>query len=670
LLYATWLEPDFLEVVATIPAEGIRELSLDDLKRAGAQARKSAPGAAPAAAALLAPAPQVVVETPAGEASTPAARPDGPLAAASAVTKASSSGAKEPGETLRIHVGIIDKLMTLAGELVLIRNQFLRAVDRMNPAARPIAHSLDIVTSEIQESVMATRMQPIGNVFGRFARVVRDIGNGLGKQIELEIEGAEVELDKTLIEALTDPLTHLVRNSCDHGLEPPEDRVGRGKPRTGQIRLSAFHEGGQVNILVQDDGRGIDTAKVRKRAGELGFKSAAELDAMSEKETYSLLFLPGFSTAEKVSEISGRGVGLDVVRTSVQQLGGTIEVQSVPGRGTSFQLRLPLTLAIIPCVIVEACGGRFAIPQANVEELVCLYDDDARKIEDAGDRVVYRLRDRLLPIVSLTQTLLGDRANARAERAGMAPLSVTFAVLKAGSGRYGLIVESIAGTEEIVVKPVHSALKRLSWYSGAAVLGDGRVALILDAEGVARNSGVDLTVRDSAQSSASTALQTTGLLIFRFGAHEQFAVSLSQIRRIERLRRSAIEHVGTREFVRLKDRTVGVLRLNELISVSPLEGKEIVYLLVPKKSDSPYGLLSAALVDIIEISLELDTACLREPGVAGSAAIRDKLTLVLDLPTLLAHAESRAALRNDDLLALQTAAPPWDLRPRGEAMAG
>ncbi|MBF0496748.1 MAG: chemotaxis protein CheA, partial [Deltaproteobacteria bacterium] len=310
-----------------------------------------------------------------------------------------------PG-TIRITVDILDKLMMLAGELVLVRNQQLLAVDKTDPVARSVVQRLDIVTSELQESIMRTRMQPIGNVFGKFPRIVRELGKKLGKRIEITIYGNEVELDKTILESLADPLTHLIRNACDHGIEPPDVRAKSRKPETGHIVLRASHEAGQINIEIRDDGRGISADRVKKKILEKKLKGEAELAQLSEKEILSYILLPGFSTVEAVSDVSGRGVGMDVVKSSIEKLGGTLDLESRPGEGTAVLLRLPLTLAIIPCLIVMMGEYRYAIPQVNLEELVCLYDEDVvTKVEYAGDKEVFRLRDRLLPLVRLGEIL-------------------------------------------------------------------------------------------------------------------------------------------------------------------------------------------------------------------------------------------------------------------------
>jgi two-component system chemotaxis sensor kinase CheA len=553
--------------------------------------------------------------------------------------------------TIRIRLDVLDKLMMLAGELVLVRNQQLLHVNRNDPVSRSISQRLDIVTSDLQEMIMRTRMQPIGNIFSKFNRIVRDLGKSLNKQIDIEMYGNDVELDKTILETLTDPLTHIVRNSCDHGIENPDDRILAGKPAMGRIYLNAFHEGGQMNIEIADDGKGIDVEAVRAKAVNKGLKTEEELSRMSEKDILSLIFLPGFSTAQQVSELSGRGVGMDVVRTSIEKLGGIIDINSKPGKGTKILLRLPLTLAIIPSLIVVSEGRRYAVPQVNLEELVCLYDNQIReKIEYAGSNEVYRLRNSLLPIAHLKEALHkqerlteSDRAEitekyrqARASiRAGQSS-SMNFAVLKAGDGRYGLVIDSVIGTEEIVVKPMHRALKGLPIYSGATVLGDGKVALILDVLGIARHIGIDLDNQEDRVSAKR--LESKGvsidsgedLLLFRSGAEEQFAMKLSDIKRVERIDPNNIENVGDKEFITIEGKSCSILKLCDYLKISPIEYKEEMFLIIPKIGDKNCGILISGLVDIGNYSLDLDADSYTESGIDGSGIIDGKMTLLIN----------------------------------------
>lgn len=580
----------------------------------------------------------------------------------------------EKAETLRLSVGIIDKLMTLAGELVLVRNQYIRSVDKSDPTGRAISQRLDVVTSELQEGIMATRMQPVGNIFNKFQRVVRELGKNLGKTIEIEIIGSEVELDKTIIEALADPLTHLIRNCCDHGIERPEARLEAGKPTAGHITLRAYHEGGQINIEIKDDGKGIDVMSIRGKAIEKGLKTEDELNSMSEKDILALIFLPGFSMAKEITDVSGRGVGMDVVKTAIDSLGGILDMDSTLGEGTTMFLRLPLTLAIIPCLIIRSGDYRFAIPQINVEELVCLYDDDVlNKIECAGDKEVYRLRNRLLsmsrlnevlersePFTNLTLAEITETYRVKAESAlkertaddgsseltTQERLALNFAVLKIGVSRLGLVVDEVLGTEEIVVKPVHPAVKDLGIYSGATVMGDGKVALILDIQGIARHTGLELDSRAAEQHAieAGEEADTQNVLLFNIGMDEQFAISLPLIKRIERVDPSSIEKIGDSEFLTIDRVSTKVVRIDSCLDVATGVDKKEMFLLLPKHINKPVGILISELSDIETVPLELNIDSYMEDGLLGTAIVRDKMTLFLDVCRLIEKTDKRPLL--------------------------
>jgi two-component system chemotaxis sensor kinase CheA len=570
--------------------------------------------------------------------------------------------ATERRDTLRIPVGLVDRLMTLAGELVLVRNQSVRAIDPRDAALRPVVQRLDAVTGELQDAVLRTRMQPVGNLFGKFPRMVRDLARQLGKEIELDLAGTDVELDKTILEALSDPLTHLVRNCCDHGIEAPDRRRRDGKPPQGHVWLSARHLGGQILLVIRDDGRGIDPEAIRRKAIQQGLRPPAELGRMGEREVLNLILLPGFSTAAEVTELSGRGVGMDVVKTNLDRLGGVLEIDSEPGRGTTFTLRLPLTLAIIPCLIVAADGQRYAIPQKDLEELVCVQPGQSRcRVEHAFDREVVRLRDRLLPLVRLSEVLRRPapftpatwaevlRAN-RGRAAGM----LYFAVAKVGSRRFGLVVDDILNTEEVVVKPLHAALKPLACFAGATIRGDGRVALILSMEGVARHAGVrfDDVKEPAAADGDGRGPETQAMLLFKSGPREQFAVPLALVRRIEMVSPGRIERVGEQEFLTVEGVPTPVLRLDRFLPVSPCADREVMFLLLPKNPPRPLGVLLSAVVDTVHLPVELHRDAVAGDGLLGSAVVRGQLTLFPDLGRL---AERMA---------------PAASRPRREALPG
>ena len=588
--------------------------------------------------------------------------PKPPPAAAAKEIRLPEKAVADRGDTVRIPVDTLDKLMLQAGELVLVRNQHLLAVDESDPVSRSIAHRLDLVTAELQETIIRTRMQPIGKIIGKFPRIVRELGKRLGKQIRIDISGSEAELDKTILESLTDPLTHIIRNCCGHGIESPAERVQAGKPETGLITLNAYHEDGRFSIEIRDDGRGIDLSLIRKKVTQKGLKTPAELEQMSDKEILHLVFLPGFSTADEASQVSGRGVGMDVVKNAVEKLGGAFEIVSAVGEGTAVHLRLPLTLAIMPALIVSQNDNLFAIPQNSLVELVCLYDEDVRtKIEYVDGLEICRLRGRLLPMVRLAEVLARPMRFSREtgveiagkyrqqvmippepadktgpEKGAESKESLNFVVLRADNSRYGLIVDGILGTEEIVVKPMHRAVKSLGIYAGATIMGNGKVALILDVEGVARHAepmlDIAVTAEDMDKDSDSQELQS--VLLFRSGPKEQFAMPVPLIRRVEKIALSAIEQIGEREYITVDEKSTRVLRLDHALKVSPVAEHESMHLILPRLSSRPVGILISDLIDIEETAVELNTESYPEDGLLGTAIIRDTMTLFVDINRL------------------------------------
>ena len=439
----------------------------------------------------------VAASTPASGAISPSgAQPEIPAAggspAAAAVPAAAPAAAAEPAKesglassNVRVDVGLLDKMMNLVGELVLARNQILQCTgSRADATFLSAAQRLNLITSELQEAVMKTRMQPIGNIWSKFPRLVRDLALQCGKQATIEMEGAETELDKTIIEAVKDPLTHILRNSLDHGIETPERRIAVGKPPGGRLHLRAYHEGGQVNIEISDDGAGINLERVKQKALQRGLITPGQAARMGERELANLVFQPGFTTAEKVSNVSGRGVGMDVVKTNIEKIGGGVELLSTSGEGITLKIRIPLTLAIIPALLVTSGGERFAIPQVSLLELVRLEGEQGKAaVEHIQDVPVYRLRGRLLPLVFLNRELGLEGGRKREDVDNIV-------VLRAGDGRFGLVVDEIDDSEEIVVKPLGKQLKGIACLAGATILGDGQVALILDVLGMAEMAGV------------------------------------------------------------------------------------------------------------------------------------------------------------------------------------
>jgi two-component system chemotaxis sensor kinase CheA len=570
-----------------------------------------------------------------------------------------SGGHREQSDTIRISVDILDKIMNLAGELVLVRNQHLLLVDKTDTRMADNSQRLDMVTSELQEAIMRTRMQPIGTLFSRLPRIVRDISKKCNKSIIIIINGHEVELDKTILESLPDPLTHIIRNSCDHGIETPEERSRCGKPETGYINVKAYHEAGQINIVIEDDGRGINPQQIREKVIQKGLKRKEELDRMNEKEILSMVMMPGFSTTEKATEISGRGVGMDVVKTAVEQLGGSIEMDSRVGQGLNIHLRLPLTLAIIPCLIVQVNNEKFAIPEVNVEELVSLYDNEIYTlIECNGDQEVFRLRKQLLPLVRLKEVLCRpnqftetDRskvsedyrkiANEKLKESDDIQQILIFAVLKIGNQRFGLIIDEVIGTEEIVVNPLHSAVNPLIIYSGTTIMGDGTVALILDVNGIAMHAGVRFTteVEETNKETRSSKTDSHRILLFKSGIEEQFAVPLLLMRRVELIDPSRIQTIGGNEYISVDNVPTLLIRLEKLLNVSPCETSDKMYLLLPKQSQRPIGILASTLVDVINLPLILNKESYMEDGLLGTAIVNEYITIFIDIYRLVEAAE-------------------------------
>ena len=556
--------------------------------------------------------------------------------------------------TIRVDVGLLDKVMNLVGELVLARNQVLQFTTITKDASfLRTAQRLNLITTELQEGVMKTRMQPIGNIWNKFPRVVRDLAVSCGKQVQIEMNGADTELDKTIIEAIKDPLTHIVRNTIDHGIELPEQRVRAGKPVEGRLSLRAFHEGGQVNIEVSDDGAGIDMERVKRKAVERGTISPEHAARMSEREALNLIFLPGLSTAERVTSVSGRGVGMDVVKTNIEKIGGMVDVQSIAGAGTTLKIKIPLTLAIIPALIATSGGERFAIPQVSLLELVRLEGGEAiASIEDIGGAPVYRLRGNLLPLVDLNRELRLSSANSAAgDRAAQV---VNIVVLKADDRQFGLVVDEINDTEEIVVKPLGKQLKGLACFAGATIMGDGEVALILDVLGIAQMANVVAEVRSHAGGErAAKDMDSAGnrhsWLLFRVGEDGRMAAQLSSVSRLEEIPLSSVERSGGSEVAQYRRHIMPLVRVSDLLGrPSPPAGDKL-QVIVSAASEGYLGLVVDEIVDIVEQEIALERPE-RDGRILGSAVIQQRVTDVLDLNAIIARhsgADSISAARSN-----------------------
>ncbi len=530
---------------------------------------------------------------------------------------------------IRVGVGLLDKLMDLVGELVLTRNQILQFnTEREDAELNATSQRLNLITSELQEGVMKTRMQPIGMVWNKLPRVVRDMAVLLGKQIRIEMEGTETELDRTIIEAIKDPLVHLVRNSCDHGIEPADVRARLGKPPQGKLTLRAYHEGGQVNIEIGDDGAGIDIARVKQKAIDKGLLRADQAEKLSEREALNLVFQPGFSTAQTITNVSGRGVGLDVVKTHIEKIGGVVDLFSRPGEGAIVKLKIPLTLAIIPGLVVASGGERFVIPQVSLLELIRLEGDSEKHIERVHGTPVYRRRGSLLPIAYLNQ-VLGLKSAERVE-------AVSMVVLQAEDRQFGLVVDGINDTQEIVVKPLGKQLKGLTVYAGATIMGDGRVALILDVLGIGQRSGVLAEFREQARAvaeqKAHAGMEQQRLLLFRAGSFERLAVPLSLVARLEEFPRSSIERAGGCDVVQYRDRILPLVPLQSVLEPGQpvTEAADPAQVIVFNDGDRSVGVMVDQIIDVAEEAVTVRQKTVR-PGLLGSAVVGKHVADFLDL---------------------------------------
>jgi two-component system chemotaxis sensor kinase CheA len=535
--------------------------------------------------------------------------------------------------TIRVDVGILDKLMNLVGELVLSRNQIMQfAACQEDSTFLATSQHLNLVTSELQEGVMKTRMQPIGNVWSKFPRVVRDLAASCKKQVRVEMEGAETELDRTIIEAIKDPLTHVVRNSVDHGIESPEIRVAAGKNAEGCLLLRAYHEGGQVNIEITDDGGGINPERIRDKALQKGLITPEHAARMSEREMVNLIFLPGFSTAEKVTNVSGRGVGMDVVKTNIEKIGGTVDVQSKPGHGTTLKVKIPLTLAIIPALMVTTGGDRYAIPQVSLTELVRLDGEQARKgVEMVHGAPVYRLRSSLLPLVYLNSVLKLLDTTKKADAA------VNIVVLQADGRQFGLVVDAINDSKDIVVKPLGKHLKGVETFAGATILGDGTVALILDVIGISQCANFAAEGRERAHLDASAAAQKfigerQSLLVCRHGERGRVAIPLHLVARLEEFSLAAVENSGGHEVTQYRGEIMPLIRLSEVLGggVQTGDKKETVQVVVYRDHGRSVGLVVEQIVDIVgeRVSVKHDS---QGGYFTGTAVVQGKVTDILNV---------------------------------------
>jgi two-component system, chemotaxis family, sensor kinase CheA len=599
------------------------EVSLDDLERAFREtAIEIAPPVAPAPTPVPAPEP---IAAPAAAAPKKETR--------SAVKKpvieidtSASDGDRIANQSIRVNVDTLEHLMTMVSELVLTRNQLLEISRRNEDTEFKVPlQRLSNVTAELQEGVMKTRMQPIGNAWQKLPRIVRDLSGELGKQIELEMHGADTELDRQVLDLIKDPLTHMVRNSADHGLETPAERSAAGKPEQGTIRLSAYHEGGHIIICIADNGRGLNTERIKAKAVSNGLVTETELEKMTEAQIHKFIFAPGFSTAAAITSVSGRGVGMDVVRTNIDQIGGTIDIKSVAGEGSSVTIKIPLTLAIVSALIVEAGGDRFAIPQLSVVELVRARANSEHRIERIKDTAVLRLRNKLLPLMHLKKLLKIDDGSSTDPENGF------IVVTQVGSQTFGIVVDGVFHTEEIVVKPMSTKLRHIDMFSGNTILGDGAVIMIIDPNGIAKALGTSVAASheiadENAASHASSAEQLTSLLVFRAGSTQPKAVPLGLVTRLEEIAADKIELSNGRYMVQYRDQLMPLVQMAD-VNVQTSGAQPI---LVFADDGRSMGLVVDEIIDIVEERLHIEVTG-SEAGILGSAVIKGQATEVIDV---------------------------------------
>ncbi len=613
-----------------------------------------------------------------GDSASPSARPvslaraqpappqpaKAPVSAPTVVTTPEPGPAEAPepraasvsDSAVRVDVGLLDKLMTLVGELVLARNQIMQfSASQEDAAFLGTVQRLNVLTTELQANVMKTRMQPINNIWSKFPRVVRDLAVACGKQVRIEMEGQETELDKTIIEAIRDPLTHLVRNAVDHGIEPPPNRVARGKSAEGRLSLHASHEGGKVIIKIADEGAGIDPQRVREKAIQTRLITPEQADHFSEPELINLVFLPGFSTTDRVTQFSGRGVGMDVVRTNVEKIGGTVNIESRVGRGTTVKMKIPLTLAIIPALTITSGGDRYAIPQVNLLELVRLEGEQAvRGLEQIHGAPVYRLRGNLLPLVYLNRELQVE-APSSLEHA-----EINMVVLQADDRQFGLIVDAIHDTEEIVVKPLQKQLKGISAFAGATIMGDGKVALILDVLGLAQKAHVvtgvrERTLGDKASAVAEPAGDRQTVLLCATADAGHLAIPLALVARLEEFPRSALERAGAQDVVQYRGEILPLIHVARALrrqrgaknrrfgkvrrtASPPSDSGETVQVVVYAGKGRRVGLVVGTILDIVEETL-VSRGPASRPGVLFTAVIQGRVTEFLDIEGIIQSAD-------------------------------
>ncbi|MDA1163873.1 MAG: chemotaxis protein CheA [Planctomycetota bacterium] len=627
---------------------------------AGTIARALPPGDRPSEAAVTTPASSATLAPVA--ATTQESQPEAPsltdigssfargeslfASSDSASDHGSSHSGSAASSLVRVDVHLLDRLMNLVGELVLARNQIVETFgDQRDKSTTNPVQRLNLLTSELQEGVLKTRMQQIGSIWHRYPRMVRDLARSCGKQVTLDVQGDQTELDKTLLEALTDPLLHLIRNSIDHGIESPDERQKRGKPLNGRLTLRAWHQGGHVHIDVSDDGAGLNADRIRQKAIQRGLITAAQATTMTVDELHPLLFVAGFSTSDAITSLSGRGVGLDVVRTNIEHIGGTVDVESVTGKGTTIHITVPLTLAIIPALIIRQSGQRYAIPQINVIELINLEGPEANQPGELYHNApVIRLRGELLPLLWLSEVFGG----------GIQPIAedsedgLSLVVVQAGARRFALVVDSVNGTEEIVVKPLGSVLDSLMFYTGATIMGDGTVALILDILGVARHAGLQVRMLSDVDVSPAMLAQprdTLKNLLVCLVGRRRIGLPLAEVTRLTSVARDGIEIAGQREMLQEDDSLLPLFRAHQLLGEpASLSESDPLPVVVHRGRHGTIGLIVDRILDIVEQPDDTSMHVLQDD--VRAVVLNGKVTDLIDLQTLI----GRAGMESDAVI--------------------
>lgn len=559
------------------------------------------------------------------------------------------SGATDLGEdeSIRVSVRLLNELLTMAGEMVLHRNQLLHIAQSFGqqvPQLDVVAKGIDELTTNLQKTVMQTRMQAVGHVFSKLPRLVRDLSRQLGKEVDLSLQGSEVELDRSLIEMLADPLVHLVRNAMDHGFETAERRRELGKPAAGTLTVHAYNQSGWVIIDIRDDGAGLDAAKIKRRALEKGLVGEAELAAMNETALLNLVMLPGFSTVDKPNALSGRGVGMDVVRSNIEQLGGKVELFSETGRGTLIRLTLPLTLAIISAFIVRVDGQPFIIPQKSISELLLIEPGKkgSASVERVHKSVALRLRGGLLPLIRLKDILQKSKDETWFDDFSNGDEMLRVLVVKAGQSAYGLAVDVVSDIEEVLAKPLSVMIGNCSLYSGVTVLGDGSIAMILDAENLRRQAGFDIPPQKAVlrtEQAAATCYEEQYMLLFSASGGETLGVDLTMVARVEKIDAAQLQKIGSKYYFTFQGRAIRVIWPEHYLPLRHAKNKrDTLYIILPKLAKQQVGLVASALVDTVQTTIKLEPGGVDGPGIFGSALIQGQLVVLLNLHELFLQA--------------------------------